>query len=159
MNCRKWGSFDGHFPAACWWQSPGGELPQLQAFLPHPQMMKVGAKHRLWATGLCQQRANADWQLQKVKRNLSASISKLSTFEQSLRLKYEQMEKDSKSFLLNCMVRDYQFPWKHDAYNLIYVYPRLLEEKLSPASHCSCVYPTRVWDTRLAPTHLSWLIG
>lgn len=49
-------------------------------------------------------------------------------------------------------------PWKCHTYKN-YVHHILLEEKLSPASHCTCVYHTQMWEIRLAPAHLSCLIG
>lgn len=87
-------------------------------------------------------------------------ISKSPTLKQSYQLKCEYMPgKNSKSLLLNCRVGDYQLPWKCHTNKKNYVHHILLEEKLSPASYCTCVYPAQVWEIRLAPAHSSCLIG
>lgn len=107
-----------------------------------------------------QEHANADLWLQQEERNLFTSYPSLSPLSNHTDSGVSRCQKkNSKPLLSNCRVRDYQLPWKFHTHKKNYVHHILLEKKLSPASHCTCVYPAQVWGIRLAPAQLSCLIG
>lgn len=122
---------------------------------PAQLVQKVGAGHRLQARNILMliydsSRRRGIWLLHIRVFHLWAII---------LTQVWVDAKKNSKALLLNCRVRDYQLPWRCHTYEQNYIHHMLVDEKSSPASHCTCVYPAQVWDIRLAPAHLSCLIG
>lgn len=92
--------------------------------------ISTGAEGGGRTQALGQQHANADSWLQKEERNLAASSPSFPPLSNHTDSDVSRCQKNSKTVISNCRVRNYQPPWKCLAYKQIYVHPRLLGGKI-----------------------------